>query len=140
MHSMSVVLPAPFGPMRPTISPSRTARSTSSRAARPPKWTVTPRQSRMTGASLRSEAIDESGRDHLVLVVRLRFEHGHLLDAVHGVRATRERDRPGDEIAVVVEGRDRFLEPLTGEIRTRVGQRALEERHDLIAGSSARTV
>ena len=33
----TVVLPAPFGPMRLTISPSRTCRSSSESARRPPK-------------------------------------------------------------------------------------------------------
>src|SRR3954470_25022335 len=37
MTSKSVVLPAPFGPMRPTISPLSTPKETSSRTCRPPK-------------------------------------------------------------------------------------------------------
>src|SRR6266498_5642903 len=37
----NVVLPAPFGPISPTIRPSSTSRSTSSRAAKPPKRFVT---------------------------------------------------------------------------------------------------
>src|SRR3979409_1365648 len=40
----SVVLPEPFGPIRPTISPSFTAKSTPARATRPPKRQVTPLQ------------------------------------------------------------------------------------------------
>src|SRR5438876_809236 len=54
MHSMRVVLPAPLGPMRPTISPLRASSSTSSRAWRPPKRTATCLQPRTTGASARS--------------------------------------------------------------------------------------
>jgi hypothetical protein len=38
----NVVLPAPLGPMRPTISPSWTCMLTSSTAVRPPKRIVTP--------------------------------------------------------------------------------------------------
>src|SRR4030043_2376392 len=41
-----VVLPAPLGPMRATISPSRTWRSTALRARRPPKFIVIPFTSR----------------------------------------------------------------------------------------------
>src|SRR5580765_8015176 len=41
-----VVLPAPFGPIRPTISPLSTLSSTSLTAARPPKNRVSPRVSR----------------------------------------------------------------------------------------------
>ena len=40
--SMNVVLPAPFGPIRPTSCPSSTARSTSSTACTPPKRTERP--------------------------------------------------------------------------------------------------
>ena len=38
--SNNVVLPAPFGPIRPRISPERTSRSTASTAVRPPKRLV----------------------------------------------------------------------------------------------------
>src|SRR5262245_22340434 len=41
-----VVLPAPLGPMRPTISPSSTLRPTWFTAARPPKYLVRLRASR----------------------------------------------------------------------------------------------
>src|SRR5436309_10533946 len=42
MQLNRVVLPEPFGPISPTISPSRTAKSTPSTATRPPKRLVTP--------------------------------------------------------------------------------------------------
>src|SRR5436853_536232 len=51
MQSKSVVLPAPFWPMRPRISPWRRSRSTSSTAWMPPKRLTMPRQDRRTGAS-----------------------------------------------------------------------------------------
>jgi hypothetical protein len=41
----SVVLPAPFGPIRPRISPRRSSRSTPSIARTPSKCTCTPRAS-----------------------------------------------------------------------------------------------
>src|SRR3954469_11198431 len=141
MHSMSVVLPAPFGPMSPTISPSRTWRSTPSSAASPPKRTVTPRQSIRTSAELlSSEPIDEAGRDHLVVVVRLRLEHDHALGAVHRALATGERDGAGDEIAVAVVGRQRAAEPLARQVTTGRLQPALDERHDLVAARATRAV
>src|SRR5262249_20124815 len=37
-HSKSVVLPAPFGPIKPRTSPRRTVKLTSSSAARAPKY------------------------------------------------------------------------------------------------------
>ena len=40
MPSMNVVLPAPFGPMRPTSLPSSTVKSTASTARNPPNVTV----------------------------------------------------------------------------------------------------
>src|SRR5262245_44732257 len=45
----SVVLPAPLGPMRPTIWPSATSKLTSSRATMPPNRTVRWRTDRTTG-------------------------------------------------------------------------------------------
>ena len=40
--SMNVVFPAPFGPIKPTISPFRTSRSTFPTAVSPPYLTVKP--------------------------------------------------------------------------------------------------
>src|SRR5690242_21268700 len=45
MTLKAVVFPAPFGPMRPTISRSPTAMARSATAVRPPKRIVTPRVS-----------------------------------------------------------------------------------------------
>src|SRR5687768_14072735 len=45
----NVVLPAPFGPIRPTISPGSTVRSTASSATSPPKRSVTRSTSRRWG-------------------------------------------------------------------------------------------
>src|SRR5437588_11008075 len=46
-----VVLPAPFGPMKPKICPWRTLKLTSLTAARPPKYRVTLSTSRIGSAS-----------------------------------------------------------------------------------------
>jgi len=45
--SKRVVLPAPLGPMSPTISPGATDRLTSSSARMPPKLTLTPETDKM---------------------------------------------------------------------------------------------
>src|SRR5258708_1674997 len=46
MQLTSVLLPEPFGPMRPTRSPGRTAKSTLSSAVKPPNLLVTPETTR----------------------------------------------------------------------------------------------
>src|SRR6266571_575546 len=50
-----VVLPEPFGPMSPRISPSRTSNETSARAVKPPNRFVRPRTLSMTPASTRRQ-------------------------------------------------------------------------------------
>src|SRR5256885_12226254 len=52
--AMSVVLPAPFGPMTAWVSPSGTARSTPSVARRPPNLFASPRIARSGSATARS--------------------------------------------------------------------------------------
>jgi len=104
MHSKSVVFPAPFGPMRPTISFSRTSRETESSACKPPKASETSFVSRMTGPSERAdvrldlvrlrvraklEVVDEAGGDFgdlPVLEVVLPLEEDELLRTDHAVR------------------------------------------------------
>src|SRR5262245_16115850 len=54
-----VVLPAPLGPMRPTISPFSTVRSTWLTAARPPKWRV---RSRVSSSGIASGRRARRGR------------------------------------------------------------------------------
>ena len=51
---MSVVFPAPFGPMRPTSSPCLTFSVTSDRAWTPPKRTDRPSTARTSGLPDRS--------------------------------------------------------------------------------------
>ncbi len=53
--SISVVLPAPFGPIRPSSSPSRTSRSTASRAWTPPNATDSPVTDRTGTVAARGE-------------------------------------------------------------------------------------
>src|SRR6266542_3785779 len=60
MRLNSVVLPEPFGPIRPTIWPSAIERSTCRTAARPPKYLETPSSSRirLPRAPVRSGILD----------------------------------------------------------------------------------
>src|SRR5439155_23069062 len=60
MRLNSVVLPEPFGPIRPTIWPSEIERSTRRTAARPPKYLETPSSSRirLPRAPVRSGILD----------------------------------------------------------------------------------
>src|ERR1051326_593756 len=55
----SVLLPAPFGPMRAQTSPSATSKVTRSTAVNPPKRTVTSVSSRSAGMSLPEIAVVE---------------------------------------------------------------------------------
>src|SRR5262249_4738498 len=59
----TVVLPAPFGPTRLTISPSSTSIDSSSTATRPPKATVRPRTSRIARRSPNRRSLTR-GRVH----------------------------------------------------------------------------
>src|SRR5712691_5915587 len=66
---ISVVLPAPFGPMMACVSPSRTSRSTLSLASSAPKLFVRPRTSSRTLFILaedqsREAALEEEHRQH----------------------------------------------------------------------------
>ena len=77
-----MVLPAPFGPMIPRISPWRTARSTSFTARMPPKLTDRPRVSRAIGCSWPQELqvgerspVDER-RSAVVAAAGALEEHG----------------------------------------------------------------
>src|SRR5690348_3422248 len=53
----SVVLPAPLGPIRPTMQPCGTSKLTPSRATRPPKRTLTP-LTESRGASAAATGVD----------------------------------------------------------------------------------
>src|SRR6266850_2285620 len=89
---MSVVLPAPFGPISACTSPRTTSRVTSSVATTPPKRFETPRSSSMgflqqSGDALRrqhhdGEQHDADGEPAMVLVVRR--QRGQPADAVVG--------------------------------------------------------
>src|SRR5262245_47102831 len=75
-----VVLPAPLGPIKPTISPLSTVRSTLLTAASPPKSRVSPRVSRSATGSGRRAGCRRRGAP--------RLELGQL---------PRERDEPARE-------------------------------------------
>src|SRR2546427_1476118 len=151
MHSINVVLPAPLGPISPTISPFRTSRSTSERAARPPKRTLTPAHERTGCASVRdrslrrgvsagSEGPDDALRDHLPMVVCLALVDRELFDAVHGVRGIGERDRRADEVAEPIVGVQRGGEAFARQVDAGVLQRLHPEVNDLVPGDAGLAV
>src|SRR5690242_3508874 len=57
MRLKSVVLPAPFGPMRPAISPSLRSKETSATATAPPKAFLSARISSMSPSTQRTAAV-----------------------------------------------------------------------------------
>src|SRR5919204_1331552 len=59
MRLKTVVLPAPFGPIRPTISPSPTSSETSSTATIPPNRRVTP-SIESSGMAYFKQALDQN--------------------------------------------------------------------------------
>ena len=63
--SISVVLPAPFGPIRPTISPALTVTETSLTATTPPKRTVMFEASSVPGSTGSRTTSGSGGHAHL---------------------------------------------------------------------------
>src|SRR5262249_1992859 len=98
-----VLLPEPFGPMRPTISPRPTARSIPSTARTPPKCLVSPRRS-STGAIL--------ARDHQPL----EGKHGPGVEQSARAHIHREHDQPAEQ----------QIAPIAHEAKT-LDQKALDE-------------
>src|SRR5437764_3253069 len=97
---ISVVLPAPFGPIMACNSPSRTARLTSSEAVMPPKRLVSP-----------SMASSGSGMT----------QPQHAVDAATRVQHDKKQQRPDDDLRVFGDAGERLFEH---EQRDRADQRA----------------
>src|SRR5262245_58523498 len=93
MAANSVVLPAPLGPIRPTISPCRTSSEAWSTALRPPNDLERPRTSSMArpAAEQAHQPVGQAGHDqHQHDAVDHEAERLHVLqrrhDARHGAR------------------------------------------------------
>src|SRR5215212_1237114 len=86
---ISVVLPAPFGPMMACNSPSDTVRLTSSDAATPPKRLVSP-----------SIASSGSGM----------AQPQHAVDAAARVKNDQQKQRPNDDLRVFGDAGERLFE------------------------------
>src|ERR1043165_8506394 len=87
MQLKSVVFPAPFGPMRPTISPAFTSNETPAFAASPPKNLLTFRISKRAFAPLagrRWRAAPDEGHDSAVIAPHPAFGHPLPADAGRG--------------------------------------------------------
>src|SRR3954452_24612747 len=112
MQLNAVVLPAPFGPIMPTISHSSTVRLIPSTAVRPPKRMV-----RLRTSSTDTGALHRAGTGVCVGVVEGELRVGepacerpdHLTEAARvehdGLQQQRGADDVGDvELVVAVEG------------------------------------
>src|SRR3954469_18704382 len=111
MQLNAVVLPAPFGPIRPTISHSSTFRLTPSMAVRPPKRMVRSRTSSTDTAALhRSDAAVPVGvvQGELVAGEPAGERSDHLSETAgiqdHGLQQQRRPDGVRDvELVAAVE-------------------------------------
>src|SRR5215471_11523114 len=77
-----VLLPEPFGPIRPRISPSRTANDTWLTARKPPKRLVSPSTASMSRTQSAAHGVDRRGRQrqHRLLGLDVaRPDHGDML-------------------------------------------------------------
>src|SRR5882672_3128751 len=91
MRLMSVVLPAPFGPMRPSASPSAMLRSTRSTAVTPPKRFVRPTVS----SNIRGSDAGELSR-----AADLDERH----QAARQIDDDDQQDRALEDVAVILQG------------------------------------
>src|SRR5664280_193525 len=123
-HEKRVVLPAPFGPMTPKISPGATSNETPLTATRPPKRTVSAR-TETTGSGIEVEAPQAS---------RPKAPH-EAEEALRLEEHDGDQQRPIDEERGAEQGRDRQeleLEPAEedrAEDRSRHGPDSANDRH-----------
>src|SRR4051794_32923596 len=119
MQLKIVVLPAPFGPIKPTISNSSTFNETSDRACRPPKRIDTPAASRTGMEPLSLEPPPDRRSD--------RAEPIGLEDQCHDGEGARKR--LDDQLLVVLDELDTEE---VGQVRQVLAPEDVEqrERHD----------
>src|SRR5262249_21703110 len=131
--SMKVVFPAPFGPIRPTICPSPTTRSTSTTACTPPKLTEIPAASRTGVTGRRPFRSGASGRPAYALAERQnRGDDAWRRDAVPVLRQPAEVPRLHQHVQR--EAGDRR----EGGGRTRAGATEAAGAQDLRRGGRGR--
>src|SRR5437870_8629793 len=126
MRLMSVVLPAPFGPMSPKACPAATARSTRSTAWTPPKVLLSCRVS----SNIRGSDLGEAAR-----LAKLGERH----DPAREIDDDREQDGSLEDVAVVLEraqqlgqrGEDRRAEDGAEDVRDTADDGEHEDRHGL---------
>src|ERR1700712_4123031 len=109
---ISVVLPAPFGPMMACNSPAATSSTTSSEASTPPKRLVSPSILSSGSATVRSrqQAVDPAARE----------QHDQ------------QEDRPDDDLPILDDAGQRLLQHQQrhcAEHRTENRAHAAEHRH-----------
>src|SRR6478752_1385156 len=94
----SVVLPAPLGPIRPTISPERTSSDAWSTAFRPPNALERSRTSSMAAASQQArEAVGQAGHD----------QDGAIDDQAERLHVLQRREDAGRGARQLVDGGER---------------------------------
>src|SRR5215467_13412372 len=107
MIFISVLLPAPFSPTRPWISPGRSAKSTPRSASTPPKAFVMPFSSRMGGRPSDIGILDQEVILHPLHARRVGLGHdgtiGHhvLRDALVGLLAGDDSGNAGRDRATM---------------------------------------
>src|SRR6185312_7327665 len=107
MIFISVLLPAPFSPTRPWISPGNSVKSTPRSASTPPKAFVMPLSSRMGGRPSDIARSDQEVILHPLHARRVGLGHdravGHdvLRDALVGLLARHDSRNAGDDGAAM---------------------------------------
>src|SRR5579871_5528843 len=107
MIFISVLLPAPFSPTRPWISPGRSAKSTPRSASTPPKAFVIPFSSRMGGRPSDMRVLDQEVILHPLHARRVGLGHDRtvgddvLRDALAGLLAADHRGDAGNDGAAM---------------------------------------
>src|SRR3982751_5297169 len=97
MAANSVVLPAPLGPIRPTISPWRTSSEAVSTALRPPNALESSRTSSMAAAPQEArEAVGPAGDD--------QDKHGAVDDQAERLHVLQRREDAGGVARQLVDG------------------------------------
>src|SRR5918997_3685275 len=126
---ITVVLPAPLGPISPTISPSSTAKETSSTARTPPKWRLKPSTWSSAGIDLDPPLFgDFVGRGERRAAAPARGEEAD--QPVRQEEDHQQQDHPVDELALPA-GRQADV---AQQLREQGEQRGAEDRAEEVDG------
>src|SRR5215831_5064616 len=139
-HSNSVVLPAPFGPIRPRISPSRTSKPTPSSTALAPYRFVIPRADSSMLLRFDLKPRDPAASPHRPTNAAARKAHGivgTLVEQLPGLAAIGGDVRPGcpgrDPELERGDPRDRGAEAMRAAGGNRPGSPDIGRDRDILA-------